>query len=183
MHYPTLSLLATAYLAALATSTEITERGLRQFPGERQFLINSCDVEVLDVARASPTAPPPPQLLIARCKNNNGEEVRSSLNLNRCLGWDATEHKFTPQRDGNGLTRTNGDCANCLFGPHAQSPTPNLICYCANVPMADRRRVVPPGISAALKTFNMDSVLKLGNGGLIECHGIPATLIPRRPAD
>ncbi|KAE8323574.1 hypothetical protein BDV39DRAFT_208712 [Aspergillus sergii] len=117
---------------------------------------------------------PPSQTLVSDCKNpdypHKGEKVATGgLCLNKCLGWDERTHQFTSQKDGYGLAEWNGNCWDCRFERNKKGN--NLFCYCANVPEPKEHHDSYADVKMALRTFNLDGVIELGNGGLLRCHG------------
>ncbi|KAE8374593.1 hypothetical protein BDV26DRAFT_35349 [Aspergillus bertholletiae] len=158
--------------AGQGNNTLLTERGMKMFPGERQHMLEQCDVVWIIGTRPSLVlAPPSPQRLWSECKEpKTGEIIKGFLHLDKCLGWDSRRHQFIAKKNGNGLTRQNGFCVKCWFNRVATGD--NVSCLCVNVPDPKPHWDMRTHTWVDYRSFNLDGVVELGNEGLLRCHGI-----------
>ncbi|KAE8158292.1 hypothetical protein BDV40DRAFT_304364 [Aspergillus tamarii] len=174
MYWPLLVFfsLLVAFAASQSNDTIATKRGVPAFPGERKYLLDQCpELEIMGAKAERNQNRPPPQSLAFDCKNpdKKGRIQTGALCLNKCLGWNQRTHHFTAQKNGYGLAEWNGNCWDCRFERKERGD--NLFCYCANVPEPKPHRDFAAAVNMGPRTFNLDGVVELGNGGVLRCHG------------
>ncbi|OGM46096.1 hypothetical protein ABOM_005641 [Aspergillus bombycis] len=99
----------------------------------------------------------------------DGDWRETTLDLDKCVGWNAQTQKLTPESDGKGLMK--GDCWNCdYFTQVMGNPSKGEFeCYCDNVENKSKHKI-PHSKDKSLKVkFDLDSVLWARDGRL-NCH-------------
>ncbi|KNG85272.1 hypothetical protein ANOM_006357 [Aspergillus nomiae NRRL 13137] len=99
----------------------------------------------------------------------DGDWRETTLDLDKCVGWNAQTQKLTPESDGKGLMK--GDCWNCDYFTQVtgKSAKAEFECYCDSVDNKSKQKI-PHSKDKALKVkFDLDAVL-WSRDGRLNCH-------------